>query len=197
MIAPRMWRTPLAATAESTGPREVEILRDEWGVAHVYATTEEGAYYGWGYAMAEDRLESVLRHYLWGIGNIAELLRSGLERPPFWLAGDPATTEIEIRRWQPLASARAGVERLSPELRGNYLAFIAGLTVIPFSLSTARHAGGSHGWIALIGGFLLGFGFLPLLVYANHVGQKRLEAKGVQIGLLGPTKRGFQTLAAA
>ncbi|UCF16489.1 MAG: penicillin acylase family protein [Phycisphaerales bacterium] len=33
----------------------VELLRDSWGVPHVFAETDEGAMYGAGYACAEDR----------------------------------------------------------------------------------------------------------------------------------------------
>ena len=34
---------------------DVEILRDPWGIPHIFATTDEGAFYGLGYATAEDR----------------------------------------------------------------------------------------------------------------------------------------------
>lgn len=34
---------------------EVEVLRDRWGVPHVFADTDAGAFYGLGYATAEDR----------------------------------------------------------------------------------------------------------------------------------------------
>ena len=33
----------------------VELLRDSWGVPHIFAETDEGAMYGLGYACAEDR----------------------------------------------------------------------------------------------------------------------------------------------
>ena len=36
--------------------REAEILRDRFGIAHVYAYTDEALFYGAGYATAEDRL---------------------------------------------------------------------------------------------------------------------------------------------
>ncbi|TWT37754.1 Penicillin acylase 2 precursor [Posidoniimonas corsicana] len=39
-----------AARADS-----VEVLRDPWGVPHVFAETDAGAFYGLGYATAEDR----------------------------------------------------------------------------------------------------------------------------------------------
>ena len=41
---------------ESSGQGALELIRDRWGIAHVYAECEEGAFYGTGYAMAEDRL---------------------------------------------------------------------------------------------------------------------------------------------
>lgn len=34
----------------------VEILRDHWGVPHVYASTAEGGFFGLGYVTAEDRI---------------------------------------------------------------------------------------------------------------------------------------------
>ena len=45
------------------GAEKVEILRDEFGVAHIFAPTEAGAAFGSGYAQAEDRLEELLKNY--------------------------------------------------------------------------------------------------------------------------------------
>ncbi len=42
--------------------QKVEILRDEYGVAHIYAATAEGAAYGSGYAQATDRSDQLKRH---------------------------------------------------------------------------------------------------------------------------------------
>jgi penicillin amidase len=36
-------------------PAPVEIVRDQWGIPHVFADTDAGAFYGLGYATAEDR----------------------------------------------------------------------------------------------------------------------------------------------
>jgi penicillin amidase len=36
-------------------PAPVEIIRDQWGIPHVFADTDAGAFYGLGYATAEDR----------------------------------------------------------------------------------------------------------------------------------------------
>jgi acyl-homoserine lactone acylase PvdQ len=43
------------------GKEEVVIYRDDFGIPHIFATTDEGAAYALGYAQAEDRLEEVLR----------------------------------------------------------------------------------------------------------------------------------------
>lgn len=44
-----------AALAPGAPVEEVEILRDPWGIPHVFADTDPGAFYGLGYATAEDR----------------------------------------------------------------------------------------------------------------------------------------------
>jgi len=56
------------------GAGKVEILRDEWGVPHVFADTDAGAMYGLGYVTAEDRAFQM--HYSLRIiqGRLAELI---------------------------------------------------------------------------------------------------------------------------
>lgn len=57
------------------------ILRDAYGVPHIFADTEVGALYGFGYAQAEDRLATMLGHYLASRGEAASILGAGyLER---------------------------------------------------------------------------------------------------------------------
>ena len=53
---------------------KVEVLRDRWGVPHVFAETDAGACYGLGYATAEDR--SFQMHYALRImqGRLAEVI---------------------------------------------------------------------------------------------------------------------------
>ena len=52
----------------------VELLRDSWGVPHVFAETDEGAMYGLGYAAAQDR--GFQMHYFLRIvqGRMSEVL---------------------------------------------------------------------------------------------------------------------------
>jgi hypothetical protein len=40
----------------SAAAAEVEILRDPWGIPHVFAAAESDGFFGLGYAAAEDRL---------------------------------------------------------------------------------------------------------------------------------------------
>src|SRR5688500_11673653 len=53
-----------AETLVPPGGEQVEIIRDGYGVPHVYAETREGVAFGAGYALAQDRLwqMEVLRH---------------------------------------------------------------------------------------------------------------------------------------
>ncbi|MEL6447173.1 MAG: acylase [Pseudomonadota bacterium] len=51
----------------------VEILRDDFGVPHVYAPTDADAVFGMLYAQAEDDFARVERNYIWAIGRLAEV----------------------------------------------------------------------------------------------------------------------------
>ena len=72
--------TSFALAADDRG--KVELVRDRWGVPHVFAETDAGAMYGLGYATAEDR--GFQMHYSLRIvqGRLAEPIRSsGRETP--------------------------------------------------------------------------------------------------------------------
>ncbi|MBS1872188.1 MAG: penicillin acylase family protein [Acidobacteria bacterium] len=51
---------------------KVEIVRDEFGVPHIFAATPAGAAYGAGYAQAQDRLEELLKNYRKAEGSMSE-----------------------------------------------------------------------------------------------------------------------------
>jgi penicillin G amidase len=46
---------PRVAAGPKADYGEIELLRDTWGIAHVFSDTDAGAMYGLGYATAEDR----------------------------------------------------------------------------------------------------------------------------------------------
>ncbi|MBI1320981.1 MAG: hypothetical protein GC168_18810 [Candidatus Hydrogenedens sp.] len=64
--------TAVALAARASHAEEVQIIRDTYGVAHIYADTEAGAAYGTGYAQAEDRLEDIYANIRTAIGRAAE-----------------------------------------------------------------------------------------------------------------------------
>src|ERR1700761_9379187 len=78
-LAALLW-IPLAAIAASTSPEEtrwhehaaqVHIVRDNWGIAHVYGKSDADAVFGMIYAQAEDDFNRVERNYLNGLGWLA------------------------------------------------------------------------------------------------------------------------------
>ena len=52
--------------------RKVTIIRDDWGIAHVYGKTDADAVFGMEYAQAEDDFNRVETNYLNGLGRLAE-----------------------------------------------------------------------------------------------------------------------------
>ena len=51
----------------------VEIVRDDFGVPHVYAKTDADAVFGMLYAQCEDDFNRVEQNYIWAIGRLAEV----------------------------------------------------------------------------------------------------------------------------
>ncbi len=52
---------------------QVEIIRDDFGVPHIYAKTDADAVFGLLYAQAEDDFKRIERNYYWAIGRLAEV----------------------------------------------------------------------------------------------------------------------------
>ena len=59
---------PLAQRAQN-----VTIIRDDFGVPHIYAKTDADAVFGLLYAQAEDDFKRIERNYVWAIGRLAEI----------------------------------------------------------------------------------------------------------------------------
>ena len=55
------------------GDTTVRIVRDNFGVPHIYAPTTEGLFYGWGYAVAQDRLFQLELFRRSALGSLAEI----------------------------------------------------------------------------------------------------------------------------
>src|SRR5260370_14934758 len=52
--------------------QNVTIIRDDWGIAHVFGKTDADAVFGAIYAQAEDDFNRVERNYLTSLGRTAE-----------------------------------------------------------------------------------------------------------------------------
>ncbi|MGA9573131.1 MAG: acylase [Lysobacterales bacterium] len=53
--------------------QNVTIIRDDFGVPHVYAKTDADAVFGLLYAQAEDDFNRIEHNYVWAIGRLAEI----------------------------------------------------------------------------------------------------------------------------
>jgi penicillin amidase len=135
------WRAEIASRIpETVGTRRatirgpVRIERDPWGIPHVFADNDEDLFFGFGYAMAQDRLFQldVLRRR--GSGRLSEVLGTGganldqLARIPgltsvFEL--DLLVRTVGIRR-----IAEAEWDRLPAEGRALVTAFAAGVNAL-------------------------------------------------------------------
>ena len=53
--------------------QNTEIIRDDFGVPHIYGKTDADAVFGMLYAQCEDDFNRVERNYIWAIGRLAEV----------------------------------------------------------------------------------------------------------------------------
>ncbi len=69
--APEKFSTEEIARMEATA-ENVEILRDRWGIAHIYGVTDADTVFGTLYAQAEDDFNRVETNYINAMGRLAE-----------------------------------------------------------------------------------------------------------------------------
>ena len=68
-------RTPdLAGEIDAPVQADVEILRDGHGIPHIFASNDRDLFFGYGYAMAQDRLWQLDYYRRRGMGRLAEIL---------------------------------------------------------------------------------------------------------------------------
>jgi len=111
----RIWLAVVCLSAVQAAER-VRILRDQFGVPHIFAATPAGAAYGTGYAQAEDRLEEMLRSYRKAEGTMSEAFGES------WLQHD-----YRQRMWRHREVAQRNYSALSPQTRAIVEAFLAGV----------------------------------------------------------------------
>lgn len=94
----------------------VTIIRDDFGVGHIYAKTDADAVFGLLYAQAEDDFPRVERNYIWAIGRLAEV------------EGEAALySDLRARLYMTEAEARAAYDAAPSWLQALCDAFADGL----------------------------------------------------------------------
>lgn len=105
------------------GRRRVTIIRDDYGVPHVFANKKEGLAYGCGYAMAQDRLWQADLYRRQGYGSLAEFGLASLDQD--FYTRSMAYSKEELREifdnWVP-SDPKA-------KLKEMYLAYVDGINL--------------------------------------------------------------------
>jgi acyl-homoserine lactone acylase PvdQ len=110
----------------------VDLMRDAFGVPHVFASSDQGAYFGAGVAVAEDRLSQMIYSRLAFDGRVAEFFGRGTGDA--FLTGDRTSRLIGFR----LRATRA-VAILDPEMRSLLNAYAAGVNQVINDPGTSLH----------------------------------------------------------
>ena len=94
----------------------IEIVRDRWGVPHIFAASDEDGYFGLGFAVAQDRLFQLelLRHV--GQGRLAELF-----------GRDVVDVDRLFRTMDFHGVAARRLARARPEVRAAFTAYASGI----------------------------------------------------------------------
>ena len=70
---------PMEGSLRVGAPGRIDIRRDRWGIPHIFADTDTAAFFGLGFAMAQDRLWQMDYLRRRALGRLAEILgRDGL-----------------------------------------------------------------------------------------------------------------------
>ncbi|MFB3786145.1 MAG: penicillin acylase family protein [bacterium] len=110
-LAALLWYFPESGFAEPKAEYgKIEILRDPWGVPHVFAETDEGAFFGLGYACAEDRAFQMYYGLRIVQGRVSEILG---DRP---LSGRRGQTTVDLDKMYRIQGFYRAAQRLFPNL---------------------------------------------------------------------------------
>ncbi len=105
---------------DASGYDRVELLRDRWGVPHVFAGTDAGAMYGLGYAAARDRAFQMYYNLRIIQGRLAETIgdiKVGVSRQRPQGKTSALRSDIAMRTIGYWRAAQEAVEQLDPEAR--------------------------------------------------------------------------------
>ncbi len=121
----------MATLDPDTLTAQVVIRRDDFGVPHILASTEEAAAFAFGYAQAEDHAAEIGRRYIRARGQEAlHFGRAGLEN------------DFQLQQFDNMAEARRGLAEVSDVYRRVITAYAAGV-----NRYTARHRTTLPSWM--------------------------------------------------
>ena len=96
--------------------KRIEIIRDDYGVPHIYAKTDADAVFGMLYAQAEDDFARVERNYIWATGRLAEVDGE-----------DALMSDLRARLYMSVDEAKAAYEGAPDRLKALCDAYADGL----------------------------------------------------------------------
>lgn len=103
-------------SVEPTESYSAEIIRDDYGIPHIYGKTDADAVYGMIYAQAEDDFPRIERNYVWAQGRLAEIEGE-----------DALFSDLRARLYMTLDEAKAAYDGAPEELKVLCEAWAAGL----------------------------------------------------------------------
>lgn len=129
------------AEGQQNGPRstrspgtddcgQIELLRDRWGVPHVFAQSDAGAMYGLGYATAEDRAFQMYYNLRIIQGRLAEVIgdvKIGVTRQQPQGKGSALRSDIQMRTIGYYQAAQETARQLDSEARAMLEAYCRGV----------------------------------------------------------------------
>lgn len=132
-----------AVPASRPGVGRVELVRDTWGVAHVFAETDAGAMYGLGYACAEDRAFQMYYNLRIIQGRLAEVVG---DRPSARRRESAVFNDRKMRTFGFYRAAKVAAANLDADAKAMLAAYCDGVND-----SVAKHRGRLHPLFADLG----------------------------------------------
>jgi len=105
-----------AAQNLSDRAANIEIIRDDYGVPHIYGKTDADAVFGMLYAQAEDDFPRIERNYVWAMGRLAEIEGE-----------DALYSDLRARLYMTLDEAKAAYAGAPADVKALCEAFADGL----------------------------------------------------------------------
>ena len=96
--------------------QEVIIIRDNWGVPHVYGKTDADAVFGFAYAQAEDVFDLMEDNYIRGLGRASEIYGE-----------KEFKTDVEVHAFEIGKIAKSEFIQSSLQMKNMYVSFADGV----------------------------------------------------------------------